>query len=214
MRSIGILGGTFDPVHNAHLHLAREILTQLQPDEIRFIPVNIPPHRENPVASPSHRKKMIELAIAEEEKIILDCRELNSDEISYSINTLKSFRQEFKEDSLYLILGRDAFEKIDTWRDWKELLNYAHIIVANRPDKSSTHISKELKDWTEKNRTTIKTDIINKLSGHIYFIKIPELDISSSMIRQNIKENISIENLLPTKNQHYIKENHLYLDTA
>lgn len=214
MRSIGILGGTFDPVHNAHLHLAREILTQLKPDEIRFIPVNTPPHREIPVASPYHRKKMIELAIAEEEKIKLDCRELDSDEISYSINTLKSLRQELNEDSLYLILGQDAFNKIDTWKDWKELLNYAHIIVANRPDKSSTHISRELKDWIEKNRTTIKIEIIDKLSGHIYFITIPELDISSSMIRHNIKENKAIDNLLPIKNQRYIKENHLYLDTA
>ena len=167
MRSIGILGGTFDPIHNAHLLLAREALQQLKLGQIRFIPVNIPPHRDKPIATPSHRKQMIELAIAGEAKFHLDCRELDCEETSYSINTLKSLRQEFTEDSLSLIVGQDAFNKIDSWKDWQELLDYAHIIVANRPNESSHDISKELKDWIEKNKTNDKTEIADKAAGQL-----------------------------------------------
>jgi nicotinate-nucleotide adenylyltransferase len=214
MRSIGILGGTFDPIHNAHLRLAHEALEQLQLDEVRLIPLNIPPHRESPIASSLHRKKMIELAIEDEPKLCLDCRELDSEAISYSINTLKSLRQEFVDDSLNLILGRDAFNKIDSWKDWQEVLHYAHIVVANRPNESSRDISNDLNEWIEKHKTNNKTNLTSKLSGHIYFINIPELDISSSKIRQNVKENKIVDNLLPAINQNYIKDNHLYLDTA
>lgn len=214
MQPIGILGGTFDPIHNAHLLLAREALQQLKLGQIRFIPVNIPPHRDKPIATPSHRKQMIELAIAEKAKFHLDCRELDCDKTSYSINTLKSLRQEFTEDSLSLIVGQDAFNKIDSWKDWQELLDYAHIIVANRPNESLSDISTELKDWIEKNKTNDKAEITSKTAGHVYFIEIPELDISSSMIRQNIKQQKPINDLLPITNQQYINENKLYLDTA
>lgn len=214
MQPIGILGGTFDPIHNAHLLLAREALQQLKLGQIRFIPVNIPPHRDKPIATPSHRKQMIKLAIAEEAEFHLDCRELDCDKTSYSINTLKTLRQEFTEDSLSLIVGQDAFNKIDSWKDWQELLDYAHIIVANRPNESSADISKELINWIEKNKTNDKAEITSKTAGHVYFIEIPELDISSSMIRQNIKQQKSIADLLSVTNQHYINENKLYLDTA
>lgn len=157
---------------------------------------------------------MIEFAIAEEAKFHLDCRELDCEETSYSINTLKSLRQEFPEDSLSLIVGQDAFNKIDSWKDWLELLDYAHIIVANRPNESSNNISTELLDWIEKYKTDDKAEITGKIAGQLYFIEIPELDISSSMIRQKIKQQNSINDLLPVKNQQYINEKKLYLDTA
>jgi len=214
MASIGILGGTFDPIHNGHLQLAREALTQLELDEVRLMPVNIPPHREKPIASSTQRQKMLDLAIEEEPKLKIDLRELESTDISYSINTLKSLRKEYPEDSLCLILGQDAFDKIDGWKDWSELLHYTHIIVANRPEESQDDISTELQTWIEKNQTTYKTGLKNNLFGTIYFMNIPMLDISSSMIRQYYSENKPVDNLLPEIIQTYIKDNHLYLDTA
>lgn len=214
MRSIGILGGTFDPIHNAHLRLAEEGLKQLKLEQVRFIPVNIPPHREMPVASSHHRKIMIQHAINDEAKFSIDNRELERQEVSYSINTLKSLRQEFENDSLCLMLGQDAFNKIDSWKDWSELLNYAHIIVANRPNESTEEQSDELNNWINKKITNHKTELTTRPSGHIYFIDIPDLDISSSMIRKNIKENKTVEDLIPVQIQNYIKDNHLYLDTA
>ena len=212
MQLIGILGGTFDPIHNGHIQLARQAQEQLKLDQVRLIPVNIPPHREKPVASSFHRQKMTDLAIDGETGLTVDSRELESTNISYSINTLKSLRKEYPEDSLCLILGQDAFNKIDSWKDWPELLHYAHIIVANRPEKINEKVSTELQTWIEKNRTTDKTDPENNLSGTIYFINIPMLDISSDMIRQHYSENKPVDNLLPETIQTYIKDNHLYLD--
>ncbi len=214
MNLIGILGGTFDPIHNGHLRLAIKAQEHLKLDQVRLIPLNIPPHRDKPVASSVHRRNMLELALAEEPGLSIDLRELKSTDISYSINTLKSLRNELANDSLCLILGRDAFNKIDSWKDWQELLHYAHIIVANRPDESNNRLSAKLEAWIEKHRTIDKTLLKNNLFGHIYLMNIPMLDISSSMIRQRYSKNKTVDNLLPERIQTYIKDNHLYLDTA
>ncbi len=218
MQHIGILGGTFDPIHKGHLGLALEALEQLKLDQVKLIPVNIPPHRNSPAASPNHRRSMIESVIKDEPNLCIDLRELESDDISYTINTLKSLRHEHADDALYLIIGRDAFDKIDSWKDWQELLNYTHIVVANRPSDPTTEInhdlSLELQKWIEHHQTTSQTLLKDKLSGKIYFIGIPLLDISSSMIRKRFSENQPVDSLIATSTQNYIKENHLYLDTA
>ncbi len=218
MQLIGILGGTFDPIHNGHIRLALEAQQQLELDQVRFMPVNIPPHRTRPVASSSHRRSMIELSIQDESKLYIDLRELESEDISYSINTLKSLRQEFTDDALYLIVGKDALNKIDSWKDWQELLDYAHIVVANRPSistrESTNNISPELQSWIEKHQITDHAQLKTCSSGNIVFINIPMLDISSSMVRKFYLENKTVDNLLPTIAQTYIKDNQLYLDTA
>lgn len=218
MQLIGTLGGTFDPVHNGHIRLALEAQQQLKLDQVRLIPVNIPAHRSKPVTSPAHRLAMITLAIENEPDLYVDTRELESEDISFTINTLKSLRQELSDDALCLIVGRDAFEKIDSWKDWQDLLDYAHIIVANRPDismdKSTNNISLELQRWIENHQITDHALLKNNLSGNIVFINIPMLDISSSMIRQCYSEHQTTDKLLPTIIQTYIKDNHLYLDTA
>jgi len=214
MHLIGILGGTFDPIHNGHIRLALEAQKQLKLDQVKLIPVNTPPHRTKPAASSCHRRSMIELSIRDESKLCIDCRELESENISYSINTLKSLRQEFSDDALCLIVGRDAFNKIDSWKDWQDLLDYAHIIVANRPNESINNISPKLKSWIEKHQITDHAQLKKCLSGNIVFINIPMLDISSSMIRQCYSEHKTVTHLLPTLTQTYIKDQQLYLDTA
>ena len=214
MPLIGILGGTFDPIHNGHIRLALEAKEQLSLDHVRLIPVNFPPHRSTPVASADHRRAMIELAISNEENLCIDVREIDSNEISYSINTLQSLRQEFADDALCLILGRDAFNKIDSWKDWEELLDYAHIIVANRPGESDKVESQDLEQWIKQHQSNRFSSLKENLSGAIYFIDIPMLDISSSMIRQKNNQHETIDEFLPPSTLSYIKDNHLYLDTA
>ena len=214
MPLIWILGGTFDPIHHGHIRLALETLKQLDLNQVRLIPVNFPPHRSTPIASTAHRRAMTEQAISNEAKLCIDLRELESDKISYTIDTLKSLRQEFNDDALCLITGRDAFNKIDSWKDWQQLLNYAHIIVANRPGESDEVISSELINWIEMHQTSDRALLQNNLSGYIYFIDIPKLDISSSMIRQSYLEYKAVENLLPSTTLTYIKDNELYLETA
>ncbi|MFT5396315.1 MAG: nicotinate-nucleotide adenylyltransferase [Gammaproteobacteria bacterium] len=214
MPLIGILGGTFDPIHNGHIRLALEAKEQLSLDHVRLIPLNFPPHRSKPIASAVHRRTMIELAISNKQDLCIDLRELDSDEISYSVNTLKSLRQEFTDDALCIILGRDAFNKIDTWKDWEELLDYAHIIVANRPGESDEPGSQDLEQWVKQHQSSQLESLKENPSGTIYFIEIPMLDISSSMIRQKYLEHENIDTLLPPSILTYIKDNHLYLDTA
>lgn len=212
MKLIGILGGTFDPVHNGHIRLALEAQQQLNLDQVRLIPVNIPPHRSSPIANTDQRIEMLELAIASETSLYIDKRELESETVSYTIDTLKSLRHQFTDDALMLILGRDAFNKIDLWKDWQELLDYAHIIVANRSDEEETAITNELQNWINKNQTSNIEFITNNSHGNISFITIPMLDISSSMIRQNIIDKKSVEDYLPKKINTFIKNNKLYLD--
>ncbi len=214
MSLIGILGGTFDPIHYGHIRLALEALEQLDLDQVRLIPLNIPPHRHNPVASAVDRQNMLELAVQNETGLSVDLRELESEEVSYTIETLKSLRNEFKNDVLFLIVGRDAFNKIDCWKDWQDLLDYAHIIVANRPGELNQGITNQINDWLTENQIKNIDCLKNKLNGYIYFIDIPDLDISSTMIRKACSKKENIKNLLPDKTFSYIKENQLYVDTA
>lgn len=214
MRLIGILGGTFDPIHHGHIRLALEACDQLKLDQVRLIPLKIPPHRTHPIASVTHRQAMIESAIDVDPRLSIDLREIDSDHISYTINTLKSLRQEFNEDALCLIVGRDAFNQLDSWKDWQDLLKHAHIIVANRPGESANVISPELMHWIERHQTTDRALLNSTLSGYIYFIEIPMLDISSSMIRQSYSENKAVDDFLPAPTLSYIKDHHLYLDTT
>ena len=108
MQSIGILGGTFDPIHYGHIRLALEVYDKLELDELKLIPANIPPHRSTTLASANDRKKMIELAISDQENLSIDLREIENKNISYTVNTLISIRSEFPTDALFLIVGEDT----------------------------------------------------------------------------------------------------------
>jgi len=212
MRLIGILGGTFDPIHNGHIRLAIEVLEKLKLDEVKLIPANIPPHRPTPFASPADRKKMIKLAISDEKKLSIDLREIENGNISYTVNTLKSLRDEFSNDILFLIIGIDVFNMIDDWKEWQSLLNYTHIIVANRSSDNEENISSALRKWINENKIDDINFLTSALSGYIYYIDTPIVEISSSMIRTYYTKHKNIEKYLPSNVITYIKENNLYKD--
>ena len=212
MRLIGILGGTFDPIHNGHIRLAIEVLEKLKLDEVKLIPANIPPHRPTPFASPADRKKMIKLAISDEKKLSIDLREIENGNISYTVNTLKSLRDEFSNDIIFLIIGVDVFNMIDGWKEWQSLLNYTHIIVANRSSDNEDNISSALKKWRNENKIDDINFLTSALSGYIYCIDTPIVEISSRMIRTYYTKHKNIEKYLPSNVITYIKENNLYKD--
>jgi len=211
MRLIGVLGGTFDPIHNGHIHLALEVRDKLKLDEVKLIPANIPPHRSTPTTSADDRKKMTELAICDQKNLSVDFREIENKNISYTINTLISLRTEFPNDALFLIVGEDVFNMVDSWKDWQSLLNYTHIIVATRPDDDK-NISDELKIWQDKNRIDDIKILKTTLSGYIFYINTPIVKISSSMIRKYYSEHKNIGVYLPANIITYIKDNNLYMD--
>ena len=212
MRLIGVLGGTFDPIHNGHLHLAVEVLNKLNLDEIKLIPSNIPPHRSATFASSTHRKEMVELAILDKDKLSIDLCEIKNQNISYTINTLKSLRREFSEDALFLIIGEDVFKNINTWEEWESLLEYSHILVTTRVENQNNDLCEEIKKWRDSNKTEDFNTMKKVTSGYIYFINTPVIKISSSMIRQCYIKNESVDNYLPSNVTSYIEKNNLYTE--
>jgi nicotinate-nucleotide adenylyltransferase len=133
MRALGLLGGTFDPIHCAHLELAREVMQALSLGAIHLIPVGDPPHRRAPVASADDRLAMIELAIVDYPNLVADDRELRRRGKSYTVLTLSEMRSAAPAQPLALLLGADQFLALPTWHRWRDVFALAHVVVVARP---------------------------------------------------------------------------------
>ena len=157
MQTIGLLGGTFNPIHFGHLRMAQELAESLNLDEVRFIPSANPPHKHAPLVSAEQRATMVRLAIADNPLFKFDDRELNRTGASFTIDTLVSLRDELGEKtSLVLIMGSDAFIKFDTWHRWQEIIKLCHIALVQRPDKKPTEaLSKTLALFLEQHYTCL-----------------------------------------------------------
>ena len=182
MSSIGIFGGTFDPIHYGHLRTAFEMLQALAFDEVRFIPAGDPPHRGETIAAAADRYEMVRVAIEGQPGLSVDDRELRRDGPSYSIDTLAALRTEFQDDSLGLIVGMDAFLGLSTWHRWDEILDYAHIVVAHRPGWKAPDIG-PLGALLDERGTHKISDLHDKQHGHIHIHAVTQLEISSTEIR-------------------------------
>ncbi|MCZ6525092.1 MAG: nicotinate-nucleotide adenylyltransferase [Gammaproteobacteria bacterium] len=209
-KPVGILGGTFDPVHHGHLRLALELIQLLDLAEIRLIPLHTPAHRNMPVASPEQRLAMLQLGIDNETGLLIDDREIIRQGISYSIDTLTTLRDELDSRPLCLIMGMDAFQKLNDWREWTLLLDYAHIIIVNRP-ANETHIEQqEIAQLYSAHCSEDPYILQRSPAGSIVNINIPMLDISATRIRQLISTNQTIHYLLPDSVISYIQKQNLY----
>lgn len=210
MQRIGLLGGTFNPIHNGHLHLAEQLLQQLHFDEIRFIPSAVPALKTAPEASAQDRAEMVKLAIAGNQKFSLDTRELMRDGKSYTMDTLISLRDELgRQVSLCLLMGYDAFLGLPKWHRWQALLDYAHIVVVNRP-QTSRKPPNELRQLLEAHKTDALNAFLDAACGAVYFAEIPPLDISSTEIRVKLASGQSVDTMIPANVLEYIRQHHLY----
>ncbi len=210
-RRIGILGGTFDPVHIGHLRSAVEVAEFIQLDELRLIPSARPPHRSAPQVGAAERLAMVELAVAGVSPLRVDDRELKRDKPSYSIDTLESLRAELAaEDQLFLILGWDAFCGLPGWHRWDELLQHCHILVLQRPDADS--------DAPESLRNLLAARSISDPlalegpAGQISFIWQTPLAVSATQIRSLLASGKSVRYLVPDTVLAYIHAHGLYRD--
>lgn len=134
LRRIGLLGGAFDPPHNAHLAVARAALEQLGLDELRIIPTGQAWHKSRPLTSPTHRLAMVRLAFAGLPRVVIDERELARSGPTYTIDTLEALRSEQPHAEFYLVIGGDQWASFTTWRRWQDVAAQARLCVADRPD--------------------------------------------------------------------------------
>lgn len=182
MTVLGVLGGTFDPVHNGHLRLALEMAAALGLDRVHLVPAARPPHREPPVAGDRDRAQMLEAAVADVPALTPDLRELRRAGPSYTVLTLEELRAEHPRRPLCFLLGMDAFCALDTWHRWRELLELAHLGLARRP--GAPRPRGEPGRILEQRQVDNPAALGDKLSGNIAVIDIPMLDISASRVRR------------------------------
>ena len=182
MKPIGIFGGTFDPIHYGHLRTAFELLQALQLAEVRFVPCGDPPHRGRVFASAEQRMGMVRAAIDGQQGFVADDRELTRAGPSYSIDTLRSLRQEFSQLPLGLIVGMDAFLGLPTWHRWEEILDIAHIVVAHRPGWKAPDLG-PLGEMISERGTHKVNDLHEDLCGRVHIHAVTQLEIASTEIR-------------------------------
>ena len=182
-RPLAILGGTFDPIHNAHLRVAWEAGECLEA-EVRLLPASVPPHREQPVATAAERVAMIRAALTGQERITLDTRELQRAGPSYTVDTLLELREEVGPDRpLVLLVGADAFAGLPTWHRWHELFRLAHVGVLTRPGHDAP-LPSELRVRIISRRARDPRTLVESPAGRVLWIPVTPLEISASHIRR------------------------------
>lgn len=196
-RPIGILGGTFDPIHYGHLRPALELLETLELAEVRFIPCRIPAHRGTPQVTAEQRLMLVQAAIAGQPGFIADDRELRREGTSYMVDTLATLRDEFgQETPLCLIIGADAFRELSTWSRWQDLVKVAHIVVMQRPGAPQA-LPATLAEWAAPRIAPDAATLRERPAGRILFQPVTQLDISATQIRALLARGQSPRYLLP-----------------
>ena len=212
MQTIGLLGGTFNPIHFGHLRMAQELADSLSLSAVKFIPSANPPHKPSPQVSAEHRAAMVQLAITGNSEFQLDGRELIRTGASYTIDTLESLRDELGDSaSLILIMGSDAFTKFNTWHRWQEIIKLCHIALVQRPVSSNKEsLTKELETFLHNHYTEHAEDLHESSAGLVTMQAITPLEISSTAIRQALQLKHSARYLMPEKVLDYIAAEQLY----
>jgi len=210
---LGILGGTFDPIHYGHLELAREVMATVGMTAVRLIPAGDPPHRGAPVAAAIHRLAMAELAVAGYRGLTVDAREIHRTGKSYTVLTLEELRAEIGGQPLALIVGADALLDLPTWHRWCELFVLAHVIVVARPGTlwDGSLPPALAAEWDRRYRTTPEA-LRAAPAGAIVRIAITPQPISASAIRAALAkgDGAAVRGLLPPAVLAYIERNRLY----
>jgi nicotinate-nucleotide adenylyltransferase len=212
--AIGLLGGSFDPVHVGHLQLARDAVEQLGLSELRFVPA-AQPWQKAPLTDSAHRAHMIVLAIGTEPRFVLDLREIERGGASYTIDTLRELRGQLGAAvPIVLVLGADQIERLDTWRDWRALLEYAHIAVARRNDAVIT-LNDALQTYYNEHWAR-RDGVRQRPCGHVVEIDMRPVAASATAIRALLREapapqrDARLAASVPGAVLDYIRTHHLY----
>ena len=187
---LGILGGTFDPIHNGHVLLARAVLEQLPLDRVLFVPAADPPHKSALVASAAHRFEMVRLALEGLDGLEASRAELDREGPSYTVETLRHFRSQYCDSDLYLIIGADNVAELPTWYDPETIVALATVVSGSRDQRS--------------------LPLDAKFGSRIQRLPTPTYDISSTDIRQRLLQGRPVRYLVPEAVERYLTTHGLY----
>ena len=213
---IGILGGTFDPIHHGHLRIAQEALEQCDLAQVRFVPCGTPPHRPAPQAAAKSRWEMVRLALNGHPDFLVDVHEVFRTDPCYTVDTLAALRAELgPQQPLCLILGGDAFLQLHTWHEWKRLFDLAHIVVLQRAGGQPLGNAMSQRRCRTANRIPRaprprRRRAARSPNGAIFVADMPALEISSTDIRRRCADGKSVRYLVPDAVVNYINTNSLY----
>lgn len=219
---IGILGGTFNPVHTGHLRIAEEVRERMELKKVFFIPSYIPPHKsESGIADSRHRAEMVRLAVADNPFFEISTIEIERRGKSYTIDTIEQFKKEYDE-KIYLISGIDTFEEFSTWHRVDRLIRSCNVIVTSRPGFNSEKLEKilsetitadypEIKFTAEKKDSSSAVYRIGTSDYRLYALSSILLDISATKIRELLKSGKSLKYLVPAEVEKYLVREKIYL---
>jgi nicotinate-nucleotide adenylyltransferase len=212
---IGLLGGTFNPVHLGHLRAAAEVRSKFALDRVLFIPSYIPPHKQTTdMASPEDRFAMVDQAVRAHPFLVASALEIEAQERSYSIITLNKVKAIYPDARIFFILGVDAFLEIETWKSYREVLEQCRFIVISRPGFNLAAARDALPpEYEDSFRVLAEAEDIGEdflAQFRIFLLSIPALDISSTEIRRRVKMGRSIHGLVPESVEKYIHRKNLY----
>lgn len=198
---VGLLGGTFDPVHEGHIAIAHQAQQALQLEQVELIPCWIPPHRRPPIASAEHRLAMLSLAIREYSRLVVNPIEIELHNISYTVNTISLLQKQNPETIYYYILGEDAFAQFDSWHDWQKILTLTHLVICNRNQNDEAQPPNSIVQHFLKEKN---------LGSHLHFLTIEPVRVSATHIRDAIQKGEKNIPGLDALVQEYITNNKLY----
>jgi nicotinate-nucleotide adenylyltransferase len=211
---IGILGGTFDPIHLGHTQSAQAVANELGLTKVLLIPAHIPPHKASadlvPHASAKQRAAMVEIACQQSSLFSCDTRELLRSGHSYTVDTLKELKQQYPHRPLYFIIGMDSLMTFTRWHLYQEILTLCHLVVNSRPNYPFEQLNKATIALLTKHQDTDLYTLKNVESGNIYFAKANLFDVSSTQIRHHLANHSSLHMQLLPEISDFIDKNKLY----
>ena len=213
---IGVLGGTFDPVHNGHLGIAAEARKKFDLNRVLLVPANISPHKQQRVTTPPHhRVEMLRLAIQSDPALTLSEIEIQRAGVSYTIDTLQALEALYPSADLFLIVGIDTFKEMGNWKEPRRLLERYNVLVGTRPGhdlENHDTLVQQLSDGAHVAQTTRNGDAYRhcRTGKNLIFFEITPYNVSSSKIRHDIRYNREVRNMLPPEVERYIMRHQLY----
>lgn len=210
-RAFAVFGGTFDPIHKAHLACAQYVLTHCAVREVQLMPCHLPAHRASPGVSAEHRAAMVQIAIQDMPGLQLQPLELNKHSPSYTVDSLRLLREQYPRGGLLFVMGMDSLAYFKQWHQWQSILQLAHLVVCQRPGSSATQ--GDCPALLEQFGTNSLQDLHLLDAGKIMLLDNPPQELSATRIRTLLEKNQpdnELNQLLPAEVLQYIKTQRLY----